>query len=131
MRLKLLDHALDLLEPAGHQRVGDVELARGFEHHRLRLRAGTSSSSTTNADGLLSPRGRADGPDRLAPTENGGSVCQMITPLKLRSASSMACMTPSSTSSPIACILLLKLTIADVVAGVPQRTASVSNTVLP
>jgi hypothetical protein len=34
-----------------------------------------------NADGFASLFGRAEGPDKFAPTENGGSACQMMRPL--------------------------------------------------
>ena len=68
---------------------------------------------------------------RLAPSENGSFVCQMTSPAQSRSASSTARSTPSSTSSPIACCLLLNDTIATSSPRCHIRTASVSKIVVP
>ena len=69
---------------------------------------------------------------RLAPTENGwlGLPDHQRRVIAAPPRRSPAC-TPSSTSSPIACIRLLKLTMAMSSPGVPQRTASVSKIVVP
>ena len=64
-------------------------------------------------------------------TENGGSVCQSTSAAKSRSACSIDSSTPSSTSSPMACMRDLKLTTAMPSPVCQQRTPSFSNTVSP
>ncbi len=118
--LELGHHRFHFRQLSRHQGVGKMQTARGFEHGGL---GRFPELSGQHAEGRwrLAAFKALGGFLKLAPAENGGSVCQITSARQLRSASSTACCTPSSTSLPIVCILLLKLRIAIPSSLIPSR----------